>query len=163
MERRMRQVRRIGLAIAVVVAIAASYGIVRHYGHSEEGAKSGRHVLYYVDPMHPAYKSDKPGIAPDCGMQLEPVYSDQGNAVSSDAQFPRGTVNISPDKQQLIGVRIAEAERRSDSHVERLPGRVVADERRLYRVTSASDGWVREIYPNSVGEMVKQNQPLATF
>src|SRR5579864_4674341 len=24
--------------------------------------------------MHPAYKSDKPGNAPDCGMKLEPVY-----------------------------------------------------------------------------------------
>ncbi len=35
-----------------------------------------RKILYYVDPMHPAYKSDKPGIAPDCGMKLEPVYED---------------------------------------------------------------------------------------
>ena len=28
--------------------------------------------------MHPAYKSDKPGIAPDCGMKLEPVYAEGG-------------------------------------------------------------------------------------
>lgn len=33
-----------------------------------------RRVLYYVDPMHPWYKSDKPGIAPDCNMKLVPVY-----------------------------------------------------------------------------------------
>ena len=39
-------------------------------------AKAERRVLYWVDPMHPAYKSDKPGIAPDCGMKLEPVYED---------------------------------------------------------------------------------------
>ena len=26
---------------------------------------AGRKVLYWVDPMHPAYKSDKPGKAPD--------------------------------------------------------------------------------------------------
>ena len=38
----------------------------------------GRQILYYVDPMHPSYKSDKPGIAPDCGMKLEPVYADGG-------------------------------------------------------------------------------------
>jgi Cu(I)/Ag(I) efflux system membrane fusion protein len=25
-------------------------------------------VLYWVDPMHPAYTSDQPRIAPDCGM-----------------------------------------------------------------------------------------------
>ena len=39
--------------------------------------KSGdRKVLYWYDPMHPAYKSDKPGIAPDCGMTLVPKYAD---------------------------------------------------------------------------------------
>src|SRR5215471_13743700 len=38
---------------------------------------NGRPVLYYVDPMHPAYKSNKPGVAPDCGMTLEPVYADE--------------------------------------------------------------------------------------
>ena len=32
-------------------------------------------ILYYQDPMHPWYRSDKPGIAPDCGMKLVPVYA----------------------------------------------------------------------------------------
>src|SRR5271166_5356452 len=36
-----------------------------------------RKVLFWYDPMHPAYKSDKPGIAPDCGMQLVPKYADE--------------------------------------------------------------------------------------
>src|SRR5262249_61172045 len=40
------------------------------------GVHEGRRVLYYQDPMHPAYKSDEPGIAPDCGMRLEPAYAD---------------------------------------------------------------------------------------
>ena len=41
-------------------------------------------VLYWVDPMHPAYKSDKPGTAPDCGMDLVPVY--EGDAGPESAQ-----------------------------------------------------------------------------
>ena len=32
-------------------------------------------VLYWVDPMHPDFKSDA-GIGPDCSMQLEPVYAE---------------------------------------------------------------------------------------
>src|SRR5208282_129896 len=36
-----------------------------------------RKILYYQDPMHPWYKSDKPGFAPDCGMKLVPVYADE--------------------------------------------------------------------------------------
>ncbi len=47
-------------------------------GESSGAAAGERKVLYYVDPMHPAYRSDKPGIAPDCGMKLEPVFADDG-------------------------------------------------------------------------------------
>ena len=46
-------------------------------GHATGAAPGGRKILYWVDPMHPAYKSDKPGIAPDCGMKLVPVYEDE--------------------------------------------------------------------------------------
>jgi protein SCO1 len=41
-----------------------------------------RKVLYFIDPMHPAYRSDKPGTAPDCGMRLEPVFADNKTATS---------------------------------------------------------------------------------
>ena len=69
----MIQMRRMTLVVAVVAAIAASFGLGRYYPHSQTDSKTGRRVIYYVDPMHPAYKSDKPGIAPDCGMPLVPV------------------------------------------------------------------------------------------
>jgi membrane fusion protein, copper/silver efflux system len=38
---------------------------------------SERKVLYWYDPMHPQYKSDKPGKAPDCGMDLVPAYAEE--------------------------------------------------------------------------------------
>ena len=40
-------------------------------------------MLYYVDPMHPAYRSDRPGKAPDCGMDLVPVYAGSRSVKSS--------------------------------------------------------------------------------
>lgn len=36
-----------------------------------------RKILFWYDPMHPEYKSDQPGTAPDCGMDLVPKYADQ--------------------------------------------------------------------------------------
>ena len=39
--------------------------------------RSARKMLYYHDPMHPSYRSDRPGIAPDCNMELTPVYADE--------------------------------------------------------------------------------------
>jgi hypothetical protein len=64
---------------------------------------SERKILYWYDPMHPAYTSDKPGIAPDCGMALVPKYADD----QAMARMPSGTITISPEKQVLAGVRTA--------------------------------------------------------
>ena len=108
--------RRMSLGLAVVVAIVASYALDRHHAYSQKGSRTGRHVLYYVDPMHPGYKSDKPGIAPDCGMQLEPVYAeDAGNAPPSSPlpPLPAGTVSIDGATQRLVGIRLAPVERSS--------------------------------------------------
>ena len=99
--------RKILFAILIVVAAAAGYSIGRGRMARAASASPGRRVLYYVDPMHPAYKSDKPGIAPDCGMQLEPVYADgqPGDPVVADhAAAPAGSVKLDLDKQALIGV-----------------------------------------------------------
>jgi hypothetical protein len=64
-----------------------------------------RKILYYVDPMHPAYKSDRPGTAPDCGMTLEPVYEE----AREGARQPRGagdeSVRVSAERRELVGVR----------------------------------------------------------
>jgi RND family efflux transporter MFP subunit len=69
------------LVLAIVVAAAFGGGYIFRAVKARSAAPSqARKILYYVDPMHPAYKSDKPGIAPDCGMKLEPVYADDGPA-----------------------------------------------------------------------------------
>ena len=123
-----------------------------------------RRVLYYVDPMHPAYKSDHPGMAPDCGMQLEPVFAEDGDtAPPSTAQFPPGGVIIDGATQSLLGIRTATAERRSAPRVIRVTGRVVPEDTRVYRVDSGMEGFIRETYDDSVGVHVKKDQRLATY
>jgi len=66
--------------LLVVGLIALAFGggyVLRDRATIVPAATSTRRVLYYVDAMHPAYRSDKPGIAPDCGMPLTPVYADE--------------------------------------------------------------------------------------
>jgi membrane fusion protein, copper/silver efflux system len=68
------------LAAVVAVAFGGGYIFRAVKARASVNASNRRHVLYYVDPMHPAYRSDKPGIAPDCGMALVPVYAEGGPA-----------------------------------------------------------------------------------
>ena len=134
------------------------------HARSTAAAAAGRKVLYYVDPMHPAYKSDKPGIAPDCGMQLEPVYAD-GHAAASEgsvAPRPAGAVDIEPEKQQLLGVKVAPVGKAPGAQTLRLFGRVVPDERRVFVLNAASEGSVREISSVTTGSQVKKGQWLAS-
>jgi RND family efflux transporter MFP subunit len=150
----------------VVAAIAASYGIGRYNAHSQSGNQTGRHVLYYVDPMHPSYKSDKPGIAPDCGMRLVPVFAeDAGSAPASSslAQLPAGAVAIDVATQRLMGIRVAAVERKGATRTVRVIGRVVPEDTRVYRVNSGLDGFIRETYNDSVGMLVKKDQKLASY
>ena len=77
----MKVIRIIGFLAVVGAAFTGGYvyKAIKGGGAGAKG-KNERKVLYWVDPMHPAYKSDKPGTAPDCGMKLEPVYADGGGS-----------------------------------------------------------------------------------
>src|SRR5580765_2929299 len=70
----MRLVKILALLTLLAATFASGY-LVRA---SKQGttATPARRVLYYVDTMNPAYRSDKPGVAPD-GMALQPVYADE--------------------------------------------------------------------------------------
>jgi Cu(I)/Ag(I) efflux system membrane fusion protein len=154
------------LVLAVASFLAGS--LYHQRVHPPTSAKAERKILYYVDPMHPAYKADKPGIAPDCGMQLEPVYADGGSpGEARDGGAPPslapGTVQVSPDKQQLIGVRIGQVERMSGSRVLRALGRIALDETRVSGLSAAVDGWIRNAQPLVAGSIVGKDEVLATF
>jgi Cu(I)/Ag(I) efflux system membrane fusion protein len=125
---------------------------------------AARKILHWVDPMHPAYRSDKPGIAPDCGMQLEPVYEDGGPAGgASGAPRPVGAVSISGELRQLQGVTVGEVERAPSTQSLRLLGRVVPDERRVYSLNAAMEGSIREVSGVTAGSFVKKDQWLGAF
>jgi len=124
-------------------------------------------VLYYVDAMNPAFKSDKPGTAPD-GMALQPVYAEaperpSGTTDTPVASAPPGAVKISPERQQLIGVKFATAELDSEARVIRTVGKVTYDETRVAHVHTRVDGWVEKVFVNFTGDIVKQGEPMLTI
>lgn len=116
-------------------------------------------VLYWVDPMHPAYKSDKPGTAPDCGMDLVAVYDDGNGATASNVNG-YANVKVAPDRQQLIGVQTGMTEMRSLGRAVRTVGRVAVDETRLYKINTKFDGYIEKLYVNVTGQQIRKGQPL---
>ena len=128
---------------------------------AERAAPTGeRKILYYEDPMHPWYRSDKPGIAPDCGMKLVPVYAPE--TASAAASAP-GTVAISPARQQLMGITTARAEYRSLDKTIRTVGNATLDETRLAHVHVKITGWIQRVFADYTWQQVKKGDPLFTI
>lgn len=148
---------------ACCIGLAFLAGAWVSYQARPKASGTSRTPLYYVDPMHPGYRSDKPGIAPDCGMQLEPVYVDGGTPAAGSGQLPPGTVQVSAAQMQTIGVKVAPVEKSGGMEMLRVTGRVVPDERRIYRLTAAVDGWVQSSGTLTSGSLVKKNETLLSY
>jgi Cu(I)/Ag(I) efflux system membrane fusion protein len=194
----MRFFKSIALIVLLGVAFGGGY-LVRSRKPTPDA--QGRKVLYWVDPMHPAYKSDKPGIAPDCGMKLEPVYADEPAAAPAspgkvlyyrDPQnhdykadkpglnpetghtlepvyagatgtMTPGTIRISVERQQLIGVRFATAELDETTQAIRTVGTVTYDETRVAHVHPRIEGWVEKVFVDFTGDVVRKGEPMVTI
>ncbi|HEY4362615.1 MAG TPA: efflux RND transporter periplasmic adaptor subunit [Bryobacteraceae bacterium] len=152
--------RAFAIFFTAAIAAAAFTGGAWYTRHNFAPPKPEHKILYWVDPMHPAYKSDKPGIAPDCGMELEPVYADNVPTLST---LPAGTLDVSPEKQQVIGVTYATAELSSAAETIHAVGKVAVDETHITRVHPKIEGWISQVNVDFLGQVVKQGDALLTI
>jgi membrane fusion protein, copper/silver efflux system len=115
---------------------------------------SGHKVLYYRNPMglpdtSPVPKKDT------MGMDYIPVYADE--------QDDPGTVKVSLDKIQRIGVKTEKVEARNVSRIVRGVGTVEHDESLLTIVTVRSDGYIEQLFVNKTGQHVEKGEKLFRF
>jgi membrane fusion protein, copper/silver efflux system len=159
----MTPAKYIGGCFMAVCIFCAGYLANRQNDPATVSA-SVQQTAIYACPMHPQYRSDHAGDCPICGMRLE-LATAQSIGVESDsfgANSP-GAVQVDAAKQQLMGVRTDEIRRDSSSHMLRVPGRITVDDQRLYRIISATDGWILDLESNAAGRFVKKDQLLATY
>jgi len=155
------------LAVAAVAAAVAAGSVAggtwwaHRFGTAHASAKA---ATVYTCPMHPDYRSDHPANCPICGMTLKEDRA--GAATGGDTvarALPPGAVQVSPERQQAIGVRLGVASRIAGTRLLRTTGRVVADENRTYPIVAAVSGWIRNVENVTAGDVVEKDQVLASF
>jgi len=128
---------------------------------AQAAASAGeRKVLYWYDPMVPTQRFDKPGRSPFMDMQLVPRYADEG-AASSGAPGTPGTLGISPQAQQALGVRLARVERRAVGAAVEAVGTVQLNERDIAVLQARTAGFVERVFGRAPGDVVGAGAPLA--
>jgi len=135
--------------------------LILNSGERERGrgelavAEAPRKPLYWVAPMDPDYRRDKPGKSP-MGMDLVPVYAKD----SSGPDAGPGTIEISPEVVNNLGVRTAAVEQRPMHSRIRTVGYVRYDEDRLIHIHPRVEGWIERLYVKAAGDPVARGEPL---
>ena len=106
----------------------------------------------WVCPMHPQIVQDHPGDCPICGMDLVKAEHDHAHATTG--------VTIDTATRQRMGVRLATATERELSRDIRTYGEIVLDQSTILNITPKTDGWVKRLHVNAVGQTVQAGAPL---
>jgi len=121
---------------------------------ADTGSESGeqeKEILYWVAPMDPNYRRDKPGKSP-MGMDLIPFYS--------GAEKDGNSVSISPAVVQNLGVRTDRAELTRLWRGIDTVGYVDYDESKVSHIHLRTEGWIEKLAVESEGERVRKGDFL---
>ncbi|HFQ4955204.1 TPA: efflux RND transporter periplasmic adaptor subunit [Vibrio vulnificus] len=155
------QIATIALLVGGAVGFAANSYLSGHDMSamaSTSSAQSSNEPLYWVAPMDPNYKRDKPGKSP-MGMDLIPVYAEDLAGANDKA----GTVKIDPSVENNLGVKTDSVTLAKLSPRIETVGYIAFDESKLWQTNVRVSGWVEKLYINAVGEQVKKGDVLFTL
>lgn len=147
------------LLAAVFLGSAITFGLMTYLNDSisieNDSNVMQEKPLYWVAPMDANFRKDKPGKSP-MGMDLVPVFSDGGSGADSGP----GTIMISPEVVNNLGVRLAEVKLGSLQTQISTVGYVKYNEDQLVHIHPRVQGWIEKLYVKSAGDPVTQGQPI---
>lgn len=142
----------------VVLGALLSYALLQQNMTSEsdgEQESAPAQPLYWVAPMDPNFRRDKPGKSP-MGMDLVPVYAEQGNA----GEPSPGTVKIASNVENNLGVRTAVVKEGTLQVPIRTVGYIQYNQDELVHIHPRVEGWIETLHVKASGEKVDKDQPL---
>ena len=114
-----------------------------------------------AEQKHEVKKAD-PKTAEDLDMTKMTVESLKKQGVKM-TEIPADAVIVSPERQQITGVRFGRVEVRMLEKVIRTVGRLEFDEKKISTVNPKIGGWIEDLYVDYTGKMVRKGQPLLSI
>jgi Cu(I)/Ag(I) efflux system membrane fusion protein len=122
-------------------------------------AAQGGHAGHGATPSKPSATGHEAHSSPT---SAQAPADHSGHARAAPGTMPEGyaEVKVVPERQQLIGLKVARVESGSLSGTVRASAIIQPDETREAHVHPKLMGWVQELFVNAVGQPVKKGQPL---
>src|SRR5450830_1682102 len=104
-------------SLVILLVLVAAAGIISH--SRKQSSEKGRKILFYRNPMNPEITS--PVFKKDeMGMDYIPVYENEAGPTKEGVQ-------ISPEKQQLVGIKTTEVKKQDLMREIRTIGKIAYD------------------------------------
>ena len=126
----------------------------------EEANQKDETIDYWTCSMHPFVKQAVAGKCPVCAMDLIPVKK---GGMADSSMMEENTFTISPQRQQLIGVKLTEVKSQNINKTIRAVGNIVVDETKMVEVQTKFSGWIDKVFANQLGQHIKKGDPLFTI
>lgn len=112
----------------------------------------------------PQASAMKPEAAAPVSEAEHEGHTAAASATKSGASTPAPVqVRISPEQQQLIGVKTGLVQEMPLDKVIRAVGVIDYDEKRLYTIAPKVGGWIENLYVDYTGRYVKKGEPLLSI
>jgi RND family efflux transporter MFP subunit len=115
--------------------------------------------VMYRSTMNLNEVSDKPG-KDSMGMEMVPFEVTEPTSGNVPGL---ATVSITPAAGERMGLTFGTVEKRALARDVRTSAKIVADEKRLYKVTTKVEGWVDKLFVSVTGQEVRKGDPLLTI
>jgi len=112
---------------------------------------------------HEERKAEATKKAGDMDMEMKGLTMESIQKEGKVQEVSPGTVQITSERQQLIGVKFGIVEMKPLEKVIRTVGRVDYDEKRLVTVSPKIGGWIEDLYVDFTGRFVRKGEPLLTI
>lgn len=144
--------RSVTLVIVGVIIVALILGVILGR-YTNRMTSTEKKPMYWVDTMEPTVHYPGPGKS-RMGMELTPVYPDEGQAAD------QSSVRISPTVVNNLGVRTAPVVQGALARRIEAVGYVEPNENKISHIHTFADGWVKKLFVKTVGEPVKSDQVI---
>ena len=137
-------------------------------GGNVKARGSGRYAVTYPLPMNGDWYLTLGVEAPGHARQQVKMKVATGRAGFTVEQAGGGegsgrAIQVSPERQQLIGVTFGTVAQRPLALTLRAAGRVAVDERNVGDVTLKYEAYLQKLHVGETGKTVRRGQPLATI
>jgi RND family efflux transporter MFP subunit len=108
-------------------------------------------------------QQSSPFIASDAPQTQNQQLQTNSDSAEPSSDTPLAPIQLSPQRMQSIGIKVGKVESKVIDDEIRSYGTVQPNERHFAYVQTRFAGWIRQVYVDATGDVVRKGQPLFTI